>query len=50
MCNNIMVNMFTKKKISMLYTADMTMSYFDNFDIDQISSKFAQRQYSETPL
>jgi len=31
----------------MLYIADMAiwMSYFDNFDIDQMPSKFAQRSY-----
>ena len=47
MCNNIMVNIFTKKNICLmlLYIAYMAiwMSNFDNFDIDQKPSKFAQR-------
>ena len=46
MCNNIMVDIFTKNVFLMLlYTADMAiwMLNFDNFDIDQISSKLAQR-------
>ena len=45
MCNNIIVLLFTKKNSILFDTADMAnqMSSFDNFDIDQISSKFAQR-------
>ena len=45
MINSIMVFIFTKKHISFLINiADMAiqMSNFDNFDIDQMSSKFAQ--------
>ena len=43
---NIMVIIFTKKYFSFLINiADIAiwMSDFDNFDIDQMSSKFAQR-------
>ena len=47
MCNNIMVNIFTKKNIFLIlfYIAGIAiwMSNFDNFDIDQKPSKFAQR-------
>ena len=45
MINSIMVFIFTKKYFSFFIDiADMAiqMSNFDNFDIDQMSSKFAQ--------
>ena len=47
MCNNVMV-FFYKEKYSLyfdFYVIDIaiSMSDFDNFDIDQISSKLAQR-------
>ena len=44
--NNIMVFLFTKKKILILiYIVDMAiqMSNFDNFDNDHIASKLAPR-------
>ena len=42
-----MVNAFINRNIFLilLYTADCLMSNVDSFDIDQISSKFVQRQY-----
>ena len=46
MCINIMVFLFTKNIFHILiYIADMAiqMSNIDNFDSDQMSSKFAQR-------
>ena len=47
MYNNIIVFFFLQKNISLIWTyiADMAilMSDFDNFDIDQMSSNFAQR-------
>ena len=45
MSNSIMEFLFTKKILIMIYVADMAilMSNFDDFDNDQISSKFAQR-------
>ena len=46
MDNNIMVNIFTKNIVSvLLFIADMAiqMCNFDNFDIGQMSPKFAQR-------
>ena len=46
MRNNIMVFLFIKNIfLTFIYIADMAiqMSNIDNFDIDQMSSKFAQR-------
>ena len=46
MCNHIIVNILTKNIFFMLlYITDMAiwMSNFDNFDIDQKPSEFAQR-------
>jgi len=48
MYNNIIVFLFTKNIFFILtYIADMAIltSDFDNFDIDQMSSNFAQRQH-----
>ena len=46
MCNNIMMFLFTKNFfLTMIYMVDMAilMFNFDNFDIDQMYSKHAQR-------